>query len=191
MTLHSGAGRVDFEELGADPGAASRDGPAILFVPGSFSTPAAWRPVCRRLPQGRRLAATSLPGYGATEETRTFDDLDMAHEVRAVRAAARHMGARVVLVGHSFGGTVCLAAALAGAVDLRGIATFEANPLALMRAGGRQDLHDKTLAMSHAFEAAEAAGERDAAGRDIAMADPATGGRTAAEIIRGNVLPYT
>jgi hypothetical protein len=28
-------------------------------------------------------------------------------------------------------------------------------------------------------------------GRDIAMADPATGGRTAAEIIRGNVLPYT
>lgn len=159
MTLDSGVGAVDFDDAGV--------GPTVLFVPGSFSTPAAWHPIRKRLPSKYRFVATSLCGYGATTETRSIDDLDIVHEVRVVEAVARHVDTPVHLVGHSFGGTVSLAAALAGQIDVRSIAVFEANPLELMKAHGRNDLHDETFAMSQAFEAAQESGERDAAGRII------------------------
>ncbi|MEQ9335293.1 alpha/beta hydrolase [Thalassobaculum sp.] len=150
---------IDFVEQG--------DGPAVLFVSGSFGTPAAWRGMWKRLPAGYRLVATSILGYGATRETRTPADLDMAHEVRVIGKAAARIGAPVHLVGHSFGGTVALVAALAGVAEIRSIATFEANPLALIREHGSEELYERTRMMSLAFEAAHAGGERDAAGRII------------------------
>lgn len=150
---------IDFVEQG--------EGPATLFVSGSFGTPAAWRGIWKRMPPGRRLAATSILGYGATRETRTPGDLGMAHEVRVIEAAAARIAAPIHLVGHSFGATVALAAALARVADIRSIATFEANPLALIRENGSDGLYQETRAMSRAFEAAQADGEPDAAARII------------------------
>ena len=150
---------IDYQETGA--------GPAVLFVPGSFSTPAAWAPIQQRLPAGYRFIATSICGYGGTEETRTLGDLGMEHQVRVVEAVAREAGQPVHLVGHSFGGTIALATALAGSVDVLSIATFEANPVALLRERGQGDIYDATWAMSRAFEQAYHDGERDAAGRII------------------------
>ncbi len=69
---------IDYQETG--------EGPAILFVPGSFSTPTAWRGMQKRLPQRYRFVGTSLCGYGDTVETRSLDDLGMAHQVRVVAA---------------------------------------------------------------------------------------------------------
>lgn len=153
---------VDYQEL--SPGG---DGPVILFVPGSFSNPAAWRPIIKMLPPHYRCISTSLCGYGATDETRTVDDFDMSHEARVIGAVAAEIGRPVHLVGHSFGGTVALASALAGVVDFISIATFEANPLDLMRAAGREDLAADTRRMSDAYAAALAAGEPDAPKRII------------------------
>ena len=108
-------------------------GPTVLFLPGSYSTAAAWRPVQRLLPPGWRMATTSLCGYGQTPETRRIDDFDIAHELRVVDAAARAAGdGPVHLVGHSFGGTVALAAALAGGFEVASLTLFEANPLAVL-----------------------------------------------------------
>jgi pimeloyl-ACP methyl ester carboxylesterase len=153
---------IDFQD--SDPGG---DGPVVLFVPGSFSNPAAWRPMIKLLPPGYRSVATSLCGYGETAETRSAADFDMSHETRMIGAVAAEIGKPVHLVGHSFGGTVALAAALAGVVDVLSIATFEANPLDLLRAAGRDDLSVDTRRMSDAYEAAFAAGEADAPKRII------------------------
>jgi len=158
MISHNGR-NIDFQDLG--------DGPAILFVPGSFSTPAACRPIQKLLPPGYRFVSTSLCGYGATDETRTADDFDIAHEIRVIEAVARHIGEPVHLVGHSFGGTVALAAALAGNIELRSIATFEANPLCLMLDRGRDDLFDAARQMSAAYEVAVQTGEVHAPRRII------------------------
>ena len=149
---------IDFQEAGS--------GPPVLFVPGSYATPAAWRAMHKLLP-GHRLVSTSILGYGGTAETRSLGDLDIAHEVRVVEAAAARIGEPVHLVGHSFGGTIALAAALAGRIQVQSIATFEANPLLLIAAQGRRDLLEETRAMAAAFEAAQHAGDRDAAGRII------------------------
>jgi pimeloyl-ACP methyl ester carboxylesterase len=163
---------IDFQD--SDPGGPGDDtdndrdnaGPVILFVPGSFSTPAAWRPIMKLLP-GHRFVATSLCGYGATDETRSSGDHDMAHEVRVIGAVAAQIGRPVHLVGHSFGGSVAFAAALAGAVDVLSITTFEANPLDLMRVAGRDDQSIETRRMSDTYEAALAAGEVNAPRRII------------------------
>ena len=145
----------------------SGEGPALLFLPGSYSTPAAWRPIQRLLPPGLRTVTTSLCGYGGTTETRTMQDLDMRHEVRLVEQLARHVGQPLHLVGHSFGATVALAAALSGSVEVASLSLFEANPIELTRHRTQGALHEETLAMSRAFEAAAAADEVDAPGRII------------------------
>lgn len=143
------------------------EGPAVLFLPGSYSTTAAWRQVQRHLGPGYRLVTGSLSGYGETTDTRSPHDFDIAHEVRVVQALARHIGQPVHLVGHSFGGTVALAAALSRGMDVASLSLFEANPLPLIRELGGGKLHDEALRMSQGFEAAVAAGERDAPARVI------------------------
>lgn len=141
-------------------------GPPVLFLPGSYSTAAAWRGVWAHLPGSWRLAATSLLGCGDTAETRTRGCTDMAHERAVVSEAARRMGGRPVhLVGHSFGGTVALAAALDGDVEIASLALLEANPFALI--DGNAPLCDEARTLAAAFATALAAGEADAAARII------------------------
>src|SRR5690606_30667370 len=66
-----------------------------------------------------------------------------------------------------FGGTVALATALAGKVEVRSVTTFEANPLAVIAERGLAELYAATRTTSDAFEAAWRDGEPDAAGRII------------------------
>ncbi|WP_298825809.1 alpha/beta fold hydrolase [uncultured Piscinibacter sp.] len=150
---------IDFIESG--------HGPTVLFVPGSYSTPAAWRPMHRLLPPRWRFVSTSLCGYGGTAETRSPDDHGMQHEVHVVEAAARAAGGPVHLVGHSFGGTVALAAALSGRVEVKSMALFEANPIDLLQRHGHAALHQAARLMSRGFEQAVREGERDAPRRII------------------------
>jgi len=150
---------IDYSESG--------HGPTVLFVPGSYSTPAAWKPIQRLLPPRWRFVATSLCGYGQTAETRRAGDADMSHELRVLEAVARRVPGPVHLVGHSFGGTVALAAALSGRLQVSSLALFEANPLALLHHHGHGELHAATRRMSAAFEQAVSSGEHDAPGRII------------------------
>lgn len=151
---------IDFTESGS--------GPIVLFVPGSYSTPAAWRPIQRALPSRWRFAATSLCGYGGTRETRDLSDFGIEHHVRVIEATVRAVGGGPVhLVGHSFGGTVALAAAMARGFEVSSLSLFEANPVTVLRHHGYSALHSITLRMSQDFECAVHVGERDAAARII------------------------
>ena len=158
MLQHNGI-RIECQQAG--------EGPALLFLPGSYSTPAAWRPIQRLLEPRWRMVTTSLRGYGESTDTRSPDDFGMQHEVGLVEALCRHIGQPVHLVGHSFGGTVALAAALAATVPVASLSLFEANPLDLLRGRDGGALYQETLRMSRAFEAAVHAGEVDAPGRVI------------------------
>ncbi|WP_305988809.1 alpha/beta fold hydrolase [Roseibium sp. MMSF_3544] len=151
--------KIEYYETGS--------GAPVLFVPGSFSTSVAWRSMQKCLPDGYRCIGTSICGYGETSETRSGDDFDIAHEVAVIEMAAQRIGSPIHLVGHSFGGTVALAAALSGRIDVRSLATFEANPLNLMREHGDIDLYESVQRMAADFEEAHDAGERDAAARII------------------------
>lgn len=151
----AGTPGVEYVETGS--------GDPVLFVPGSYSTASAWRAVQASLPGTRRFVATSLCGYGQTAETRTPDDLAIDHEVRVIETVAGRIGAPFHLVGHSFGGTIALAAALAGKLPVASIAVFEANPLHLIETSGAIGVAQATRAMNDRFEAACTAGDVDAA----------------------------
>jgi len=141
-------------------------GPPVLFLPGSYSTEAAWRGIWSHLPEDWRLAATSLCGCGDTAETRSPDDADMAHELAVVANATHRLGGGPVhLVGHSFGGTVALATALSREIEVTSLALFEANPFGLL--ADQPALLDEAATLAAAFTDALGRGEADAAARII------------------------
>ena len=147
--------QIHFEDTGS--------GVPVLFVPGSYSTPAAWRGVGAHLADRYRLIGTSLNGYGNTAETRSIGDADITHGVRVIEAVAARIGEPLHLVGHSFGGYIALAAALAGNIELLSLSLFEANPMPLVKPS-RMDLFALAEKMTADFAAAIAAEQADAAG---------------------------
>jgi len=150
---------IDFVSLGACD-------PTMVFIPGSYSTAAAWRGVWAHLPADWRLAAISLPGCGETTETRRPGDADITHQFATLQAALVRLGNRPGhLVGHSFGGTVALAGALAGIVDVVSLMLFEANPFDLIADNG--PLYAEARELAAAFKEALDAGEPDAAARIV------------------------
>ena len=79
-------------------------GDPILFVPGSYSTPAAWRPVQSHLPEGYEFFATSLSGYGQSRERRSQEDISLTPQIDLLSEVMEKIGKPVHLVAHSFGG---------------------------------------------------------------------------------------
>ncbi len=126
--LDDGNGSIDFH--------ASGTGPVLVFVPGSCSTGAAWRPVIQALGPGWTAVTTSLLGYGGTRERRTQQDTSIDREAEVVENVVRRAGDGVYLVGHSFGGLVALEVALRRRVPLLGLAVLEAPAVTLLEATG-------------------------------------------------------
>jgi len=110
-----------------------------------------------------RLIGTSLNGYGNTAETRSIGDADITHGVRVIEAVAARIGEPLHLVGHSLGGYIALAAALAGNIELLSLSLFEANPMPLVKPS-RMDLFALAEKITADFAAAIAAEQADAAG---------------------------
>ena len=158
MTIRYDGRAVDYVESG--------EGPCIVFVPGSFSATAAWRPIIEHLKEDFRSVATSLPGCGGTDllpdgKTSTDDYIDL------IEAVIAHTKARVHLVGHSWGGTLAVAAALRGRATLASLTLVEANPCDVLRQNGDDELYAAAKNMSEAYIAAHHAGEPEAAKRVI------------------------
>ena len=151
--------QIDYDEAGS--------GPAILFIPGSYSTYGAWNPIRKSLPQSFRFVATSICDYGGTQETRTIGDLGMDHQIRLIEAVANKIVEPVHLVGHSFGGAIAFGAAFSKKIDVLSITTFEANPFNPVVEGRKKQLLTQTRQICNDFEAAYYRGEPDAAGRII------------------------
>lgn len=144
----------DYDETG--------DGPSIVFVPGSCSTGAAWRPVISALNGRFRCITTSLLGYGGTKERRTARNPSIAHEAEVIEAVIRRAGGPVHLVGHSFGGLASLAVALRARVPLQSLTIMEAPAVNILREIGEYRHYRTFREMSDAYFAAFRGGDKEA-----------------------------
>ena len=136
-------------------------GAPVLFLPGSYSTARAWAGVMERL-EGRRRISVSLPGYGATPERRGPDGGTMAEMLDWLGEVADRIGTPFHLVGHSFGGQIALAAALAGELPLLSLVSFEGNPIYGRQAEADFPWRTETAEMLARFSRAVAAGDPEA-----------------------------
>jgi pimeloyl-ACP methyl ester carboxylesterase len=152
--IEEARGRIEYEEQGS--------GPALVMVPGSCSTGAAWRPVMKALGDNFRFVTTSLLGYGATAERRTDSDPSVLHEAEVLEAVIARAGGNVHLVGHSFGGAVALIAAMRKRVPIASLTVLEA-PLPSLLNHCREDTHYRAFRdMTDAYFAAWRSGDREA-----------------------------
>ena len=131
----------------------SGSGDPILFVPGSYSTPAAWRPVQSHLPEGFEFFATSLSGYGQSRERRSQEDNSLTPQIDLLSEVIERIGKPVHLVAHSFGTLVALAFLETAPKTILSVTFFEANPLGLLRAEGDKDLDADLRQMIAGFQA--------------------------------------
>jgi pimeloyl-ACP methyl ester carboxylesterase len=153
-------GAIDFDEQGSGP-------TTLVFVPGSFSTGAAWRPVIRALAGSYRIVTTSLLGYGATAERRSPQNLSIEREVDVLDAVLQRVGEPAHLIGHSFGAVVALAWAMRTTVGPLSLTVIEPPAPGVLDVAAEHGLLAQFHAMSDAYIAAWRAGERDAARRVI------------------------
>lgn len=159
MMIEDPLGSLEYAENGF--------GPAILFMPGSCSTGAAWREVIAGLQGSFRIITTSLPGYGKSAERRTSADPSIAPLASAVETVIHHAGTPVHLVGHSFGGEVALAVALGGRVRIESLTILEAPAPNLLRAFDKIDLYNAFRTMTKAYFEDFDSGNSDAISRMI------------------------
>ena len=156
--IASSIDRIDYEESGT--------GPTVIFVPGSCSTGAAWRPVIAALGGQFRCITTSLPGYGGTAERRSPIDPPVLREVEVVehvvRRAVDSRDVPVHLVGHSFGGLVGLAMALGGTVRLASLTILEAPLPGVLQACDEAEAYRAFRDMTDRYFAAYRAGQPEA-----------------------------
>jgi pimeloyl-ACP methyl ester carboxylesterase len=130
-----------------------------VFVPGSCSTGAAWRPILAALGDGVRAVTTSLLGYGGTAERRTLRDADISREAEILEAVVRRAAAPVHLVGHSFGGAAAIAVALRRRVPLLSLVIIEAPVPELLRHAGEHRHYRAFREMTEVYFDAFRAGE--------------------------------
>jgi pimeloyl-ACP methyl ester carboxylesterase len=152
-------GRIDYDKQGT--------GPIILFVPGSWGTRSAWRGVIAPLADRFCIMTTSLLGYGNTEERRTLDNASIDREAEILEAVISHAGGVIHLVGHSYGGVVCLVVALRAAVQLASLTVIEPTNFSLLRRCDEIELYEQVRALGDAYAEAYRNGEKDAARRVI------------------------
>jgi 3-oxoadipate enol-lactonase len=113
VALHGGV-KLRYRESGG-----GRKGPPLLFVHGAGASSAVWIGVMHRLARERRCVALDLPGHGRSGGA--------AASIEAMRDAVGEAAGVLclgpsVLVGHSMGGLVALAAALAWPDKVAGLA---------------------------------------------------------------------
>lgn len=112
----------------ADDGA----GPPVVLVHSSVSGNRQWRALTEELRDGYRVLAVNLYGYGETTPWPAREPQTLADQAELILGVCAGLGEPVRLVGHSFGASVALWAALALDTRCAGLVLLEPNPFHLL-----------------------------------------------------------
>jgi pimeloyl-ACP methyl ester carboxylesterase len=140
-------------------------GEMIVLLHGSASTGALWRQTMQTLQPLYRLIAPDLTGYGRSPRPDVPYTIDS--EVRAVASLLPCCAEKYHLVGHSYGGVVALALALAHPARLRTLILIEPVYFAALRYVGQEAAYRRFVEVRDAFVATLARGEIESAMRDF------------------------
>lgn len=151
-------------------------GPEIVLVHGLGSTRAHWLPTARILARDHQVTLVDLPGHGVTEMPEPFS---LEQAVASLDQALAERGSRpVVLVGHSLGGLVCAAEAIAHPRRVKALVLVETALRPQIDPAQRAGLLDAldrdyaSLVRSAYLEFAHDSAQGEALWREVAALDP-------------------
>ncbi len=136
--------QIDFFEAGP---LEAGSGPLVVLVHSSVAGARQWRKLIETLSPSFTVRAINLFGYGKTapwpaEQRQTLDD-----QARLLEAIVPADAGALRLVGHSFGGTVAMKAALRMGARVEKLVLLEPNPFTLLRDHGRDDAFQEVCAL--------------------------------------------
>ena len=115
-----------FREAGAGPG--------VVCLHSNASSSAQWRGLMELLVPDHHVFAPDLYGSGKSVDWHSDRTISLGDEVRFIEPVLAQAGEPLVLVGHSYGGAVALAAALARPERVRALVLYEPTLFSLVEA---------------------------------------------------------
>lgn len=117
-----------FREAGAGPG--------VVCLHSNASSSAQWRGLMELLAPDHHVFAPDLYGSGKSADWPSDRVIALSDEVNFIEPVLAQAGEPLVLVGHSYGGSVALAAALAQPERVRALVLYEPTLFSLVLASG-------------------------------------------------------
>lgn len=127
--LSKGKLKIDYADDGR--------GQPVILIHSSVSANRQWRALTEALKDRYRVLAVNLFGYGETTTWPGDAPQSLYAQAQLVLALCEELASPVHLVGHSFGGSVALKAALRLGARVGSLILLEPNPFYLLRQGGR------------------------------------------------------
>lgn len=152
-------GIVDISDSGA--------GIPIVCVHGSFSSSAAWRPLEKALCPPFRMVAPNLWGCGRTSDWPSESAPTIQKQAYLVNRAIDYVGESVHVVGHSHGGIVAMATALAWPSKLKSLALLDPLPANILDVANETEAIERLTLFYDEYVRAFESGDRQAARRVI------------------------
>jgi len=112
-------------------------GEPVVLIHSSVSANRQWRALTQALTDRYRVFAPNLFGYGETTPWPGTSPQSLYAQARLVLPLCEHAGAPVHLVGHSFGGSVAMKAAMLLGRRVASLILLEPNPFYLLKQNGR------------------------------------------------------
>jgi len=127
--LSSGSLKIDYNDDG--------QGQPVVLIHSSVSANRQWRPLTELLKDRYRVLALNLFGYGETTPWPATSPQSLYAQAQLVLSLCDEVTGPVHLVGHSFGGSVALKAAMLLGPRVSSLILLEPNPFYLLRQTGR------------------------------------------------------
>lgn len=127
--LSAGSLKIDHTDDGS--------GQAVILIHSSVSANRQWRALCDALKDRYRVIAVNLFGYGESTPWPGTAAQTLYAQAQLIAAICQDIDTPVHLVGHSFGGSVALKAAMLLGSRVESMALLEPNPFYLLKQEGR------------------------------------------------------
>lgn len=115
------------------------DGQPVIAIHSSVSGNRQWRALTDDLKDRYRVLAVNLFGYGQTTHWPGSCPQSLYAQAQLILALCAELGTTVSLIGHSFGGSIALKAALLLGSRVRSLVLLEPNPFYLLKQAGRTE----------------------------------------------------
>jgi len=123
-------------------------GQPVILIHSSVSANRQWRELTKALQDRYRVLAINLFGYGETTPWPNTSSQSLHAQAQLVLSLCEEVGNPVHLVGHSFGGSVALKAAMALGPRVGTLILLEPNPFYLLRQRGRTEAFQESKSLS-------------------------------------------